>query len=76
MQVFVHLASGSGNVRTFEMNSSDSVSLLKIKFWALEGIPPWDLRLIFAGTQLPVERTLASCNIRHCSKINTLWNLH
>jgi hypothetical protein len=63
MRVFVKMLTGRG--LCFEMNSSDSVSLLKIKIWVLEGIPPWHSRLIFAGRQLEGERTLASYNIQH-----------
>ena len=67
MRVFVKLFSTGVTfvTHTVELNSSDSVSLLKIKIWVLTGVPPWDSRLIFAGRRLELERTLASYNIQH-----------
>ncbi len=76
MQIFVKSGydfDGTGadvQTITFEMNSFDSVSLVKIKIWVLTGDPLQQSLLSFGGQLLEDERTLASYNIQHESTIH------
>ncbi len=73
MQIFVKTL--IGQMFTIDMNSSDSIALLKIKIWALTGLPPLGMRPVFSGRLLQDERTVASCGLSHESTIQLLLTL-
>lgn len=49
----------TGKEITLDVEETDTVLLLKTKIQEREGIPPAQQRLIFAGTQLEEDKTLA-----------------
>ncbi len=69
--MLVTVSAVTGGDYEFDLESSDTVTVLKSLIWQREGVPPYHQGLIFHGQQLDCdERSLGDYGIVSGSRIN------
>ncbi|KAF8594411.1 hypothetical protein BDV93DRAFT_481881 [Ceratobasidium sp. AG-I] len=70
--IYVSVKKGAGEPLTILANPADSVYSIKQTVERVEGIDPCDQTLVFGGTRLSDQLSLADCGIRSGSTLNLL----